>query len=78
MVKHVGGNDTNCSSSAWNGPKRLGKKNGATKNRDHLDHSIVEIDQNTQKRHGDPTRLAVTQTPVKDHQATVVWKTHEK
>ena len=37
--------------------------------------SIVEISQNTEKSPGDVRRLAVTQTPVKDHQLTLVCKT---
>ena len=39
---------------------------------DHLNHSILEIGQNTEKCPGDLRRLAVTQTPVKDHQKTLV------
>ena len=35
---------------------------------DHPNYSIVENGLNTKKSHGDLTRLAVTQTPVKDHQ----------
>ena len=36
-------------------------------------YSIIEIGQNTEKSPGDLRRLAVTQTPVKDHQ--LMWKT---
>ena len=43
-------------------------------NRSHPDYSIVEIDQNTEKSPGGLRRLAVTQTPVKGHQLTLVWK----
>ena len=39
-----------------------------------LEISIVEIGQNTEKSPGDLRRLPVTQTPVKDHQLTLVWK----
>ena len=38
---------------------------------DHLNYSIVEIGQNTEKSPEDLRRLAVTQTPVKDHQLTL-------
>ena len=38
------------------------------------DYSIIEIDQNTDKSPGDLKKLAVTQTPIKDHQLTLVWK----
>ena len=39
---------------------------------DHPNYSIVEIGQNTEKSPGDLRRLAVTQTPVKNHQLTLV------
>ena len=35
---------------------------------DHSNYSIVEIRQNTEKSPGDLRRLAVTQTPVENHQ----------
>ena len=40
----------------------------------HPNYSIVENGQNTEKSHGDLRRLAVTQTPVKYHQLTQMWK----
>ena len=42
----------------------LGNK---TTSGDHLDYTIIEIDQNTDKSPGDLRRLAVAQTPVKNH-----------
>ena len=42
---------------------------------DHLNYSIVEIDQNTTKSPGDLKRLAATQTSVENYQLTLVWKT---
>ena len=39
---------------------------------DHPNYSIVEISQNTEKSPGDLRRLAVTQTPVENHQLTLV------
>ena len=42
---------------------------------DHPNDSIIESDQNTEKSPEDMRRLAVTQTPVKDHQQTLMWKT---
>ena len=41
---------------------------------DHSNYNIVEDSQNTEKSPGD-LRLAVTQTPVKDHQLTLTRKT---
>ena len=61
-------------------PKWFRNTTGGTgdqrENRDHTDHSIVKIDENTEKSPGDLRRLAVTHTSVKDHQLTLVWKFH--
>ena len=38
-------------------------------------YGIVEIGQNTEKSPGDFRKLAVPQTPVKDHQLKLMWKT---
>ena len=40
--------------------------------RDHPNYSIFENGLNTEKSPGDLRRLAVTQTPVKDHQLTLM------
>ena len=45
---------------------------------DYPNYSIVKIDQNTAKNPGDWRRLAITQTFVKDHQLTLMWKTLQK
>ena len=42
---------------------------------DHPNYYIIENGQNTEKSPGDLRRLAVTQTPVKNHQLTLIWKT---
>ena len=59
-------------------PKSLVREFGRVRNwrtcRDHPNYSIVEIGQNTEKSLSDLRRLAVTQTPVKDHKLTLVWK----
>ena len=39
---------------------------------DHPNESIMEDGQNTEKSPGDLRRLAITQTPVKDHQLTLM------
>ena len=41
-------------------------------NRDNPNYNIVEIYQNTEKSPGNLRRFAVSQTPVKDHQLTLV------
>ena len=42
---------------------------------DHRNYYIIENGQNAEKSPGDLRRLAVTQTPVKDHQLKLVRKT---
>ena len=38
-------------------------------------YSIIDFGQNTEKSPGDLRKLAATQTPVKDYQLTLAWKT---
>ena len=70
-VGHVGDGDTNSNSCAWYRPQDLGEMTGGLGNqrnfRDHLDKSIAEIGQNTEKSSGDLRELSVSQTLVKDH-----------
>ena len=69
VVEHVGDGDTNSSWCTWNSPQRLGKKTigigNQRKNRDHADHSMVEIGQNVKKSPGDLKRFFITLIPVK-------------
>ena len=57
----------------------LGTRTGGLGNNrtgeDRPNYSIVEINHNTEKSPGDLRRLAVTQTPVENHQLTLMWKT---
>ena len=54
-------------------PKELVKGlEGLDTSGDHPNYSIVEIGQNTKKSPGNLGRLAVTQTPVENHQLTLV------
>ena len=43
---------------------------------DHPNYSIIENGQNTEKSSRDLMRLAVTHTPVEDHQLTLMWKNY--
>ena len=60
-------------------PKGLVKGTGRLGNRrtirDHPDNCIIKIGQNTEKSPGNLRSLAVTQTPVGNHQLTLVGKT---
>ena len=44
---------------------------------DYPNYSIIEIGLNTEKCPGDLKRLDVTQTPVRNHCLTLVWKTRK-
>ena len=64
--------DTNCIQCGWYCHLKIGKGIGGLINKrmngDYLNYSIIKIGQNTKKNPGDLRRLAVTQTPVEDHQ----------
>ena len=45
--------------------------------RDYQNDSIAEDDHNTETSPGDLRRLAVTKTPVKNHQLILMWKNLE-
>ena len=77
-MEHEGDGDTNCNWCSWYSHWRIGTKTGGLGNNgtggDCPNYSIVEIRQNT-KNPGDLRRLVVTQTQMKTHQLTLVWKT---
>ena len=68
--------DKNFNWHAWNALQRFGKGTGRVRNQrtnsDHPNYNITKIGQNTEKSPRDLRKLAVTQTPVKDHQLTLV------
>ena len=76
--KHAGDNYTNCNWCVWNSNKRITKGTGRLgswrTSGDHSNDSIIENDQNTENSPGDLRGLAVTQTPVKNHRLTLMWK----
>ena len=75
-VEHEDGGDTHCNWCTWNGPQRLGKGAGRVgnwrTNRDHPNYSTFDNGRNTEKSPGDLRGLAVHQTPVNDHQLTLI------
>ena len=58
--------------------KRLVQGLRNNRSRYYPNYSIVEIGQNTAKSPGDLNRLAGTQTPVKHHQLSLMWKNLKK
>ena len=72
-VEHECDGDTN-----WNWCERIDNGTGGFGNKrttgDHSNDSLIGSDQNTKESPGDLRKLAVTQTPVKKHQLSMVWK----
>ena len=68
-----------CNWCVWNNNERLTKGIGGLggwwTSGDHPHYYIIENGQNTEKSPGDLRSLAVTQSPVKNHQLTLMWKT---
>ena len=71
-MKHESDIDTNCKSCARFSHQRIGTGTrglgNPRKRGDYPNYSIIKIDQNTAKSHGDLRRLALTQTLVKNYQ----------
>ena len=78
-MEYESGGDTNCNSCTRYSHKRIGAGTEGLGNKrtggDSLNFSIVDIGQKTEKSPGDLRRLAVLQTPVKNHQLKLVGKT---
>ena len=69
---------TKCIWCSWYSHQRINKWNGELgykrMSSDHPNYCITEIKLNTEKSPGDLKRLVVTQTSVKHHQLTLMWK----
>ena len=78
-VEYECDDDTNCNQCSWYSHQRFGTVTWGIGNKrtsgDHSNYSLIKIDQNTEKSPGDLRGLAITQTPVRNHQLTLVWKT---
>ena len=71
--------DASCNWCAWYCHQKIGTKTGGLEykrtNAEQVNDNIFEISQNTKKSPGDLRKLAVTQTPVENHQLKLGWKT---
>ena len=71
-MEHESDSDTNC--TRYN-HQSISTETGGFENKrtsgDHPNYSINKIGQNTEKSPGDLRRLAVTQTPVRNHRLTL-------
>ena len=72
-MEHESDGDTNCNWLARNSHQRIGIRTEEIENKrmsgEHPNYSIVE---NTRKNSGDLWRHAVSQTPLENHQLTLV------
>ena len=78
-MEHEGVNYTSSDCCFWYSHLRIikgiGELIGGRTSGGYPDYNIIESGQNIEKSPGDLRRLPVTQTPVKDHQLTLMWKT---
>ena len=78
VLEHEKNSGNNSSRSSWNSCQELRKETGWTgdqrKNWNHSNHSNAKINSNTLKSVGDPLKLAVIETPMKNHLFTLEWK----
>ena len=78
-VEHKSNDYAKCDWCFWHNYQRIIKRPGGHRSwrtgRDYSNDSIAKNGQNTETSPGDLRRLAVTQTPVKNHQLTLIWKT---
>ena len=77
-MEYGGDNYTDCDWCFWHGNQTIiegpGRFRSWRPSWDHQNNSIIENGQNTEKIPGNLRGLAVTQSPVKDHQSTLMWK----
>ena len=84
-MDHESDDYTNYNWCSWHSHERISKKTEGLGNKrtvgdcwrtrgDHPNYYIIGNGQNNEKSPGSLRRLAVTQTPVKGHQLTLIWK----
>ena len=75
-MEHESDGDNNCNRWSWYTHQMFSKGTGRLGNNrtsgDHPNYWIVEIDQNTEKSHGDLKRFVVAQSPMKRNQLTLL------
>ena len=76
VMEHESDNYINCDWCFWYCHQRINKGTGGLGNNrtsgSHTNYYIIEIGQNTEKSPGDLRTLTVTQTPVENHQLTLM------
>ena len=78
-VEHESDDYINCNLCSWYSHQRIDTRTGGLENNrtsgDHPNYCIIEISQNTEESPRDLRRFVVIQTPEKDYQLTLMWKT---
>ena len=81
-MDHESGGDTHCNWCTWYSHQRIDKGTGGLGSKrtigDPSNYCIIKIGENTEKSPGDLKRLAVSLTPARNHQLTIVWKIHPR
>ena len=81
-VQHESEDYTKCNWCFWYSHQKIGERTWWLRNKrtsgDSPNNSVTEIGQNTEKSPGDLNRLVVTQTSMKDHKLTLMWKTFKE
>ena len=78
-MEHESDSDTNCNWCSRCSPQSIGAGIGGLGNKrtvkNHPNYSIIKIGQDTEKSPEDLRGLAATQTPLRNYQLTLMWKT---
>ena len=81
-MEHGSDRDSTYNWSSWYSHQRIDTGSVGLGNKRtsgyHPNYSIVEIGQNAEKSPGDLSRLAVSQTPVRNHRLMLVGKTRKR
>ena len=80
-MKHESDGNTNCNWYSWYSHQKIDKSTCGLRNKkrsgDHRTYCIIELGQYTEKSPVDLRILVVTQTPVRNHRLTLIWKTQK-
>ena len=75
-MEHESDGDSNSNSCSWYSHKEIGTVTGGLGNKrtigDHSNYIIIDIGQNAEESSGNLGKIAVPQTPVRNHQLTLV------
>ena len=80
-MEHESDGDTNYNWCPWYSYQRIDTGTGGLGNKrmsgEYPNYCIIKIGQNTEESPEDLMRLAVAQTPLRNHRLTLAWKTRK-